>query len=100
MELEIELLSLGALRVRAPANPGPYRTHAQVESNQTKTTKAGSPFLELKFAAAEGSVTLRAWDNTPAFGQAAAALHVAAPEGARGAITPEAVRALMRGAAP
>ncbi|MGA1268025.1 MAG: hypothetical protein ACO3WM_03075, partial [Gemmobacter sp.] len=35
-----------------------------------------------------------------AFGQAAAALHVAAPEGARGAITPEAVRALMRGAAP
>ncbi len=68
--LECELLSLGALRATAPANPGAYRTHAQIESNQTKTTKSGSPFLELKIAAADGSLVLRAWDNTPAFGQA------------------------------
>ncbi len=40
---------------------------AQLESAIPKTARSGNPYYELKFVDAEGSVTLRAWNDTPAF---------------------------------
>lgn len=42
---------------------------AQLESAIPKTARSGNPYYELKFVDAEGSVTLRAWNETPAFEQ-------------------------------
>jgi len=41
----------------------------QLETAIPKTARSGSPYYELKFVDAEGSVTLRAWNDTPAFDQ-------------------------------
>lgn len=41
----------------------------QLETAIAKTARSGSPYYELRFVDAEGSVTLRAWSDTPAFAQ-------------------------------
>lgn len=41
----------------------------QLESAIPKTARSGNPYYELRFVDAEGSVTLRAWNDTPAFEQ-------------------------------
>lgn len=75
------------------------RTHAMAAHRVAvvSTHGAGDAFAGALAAALDAGEGL---GPAAAFGQAAAALHVAAPEGARGAITPAEVRALMRGAAP
>jgi len=42
---------------------------AQLETSIPKTARSGNPYYELRFVDAEGSVTLRAWNDTPAFEQ-------------------------------
>lgn len=59
------------------------------------THGAGDAFVGALAARLDAGDALAA---AAAFGQAAAALHVSVPEGARGAVTPDAVRALARGA--
>jgi 3'-5' exoribonuclease len=63
----MELLPISELKSLAPANPGTYRIHAQVEKAQSKMAKSGKPYMELSFADAESTITLRAWDDTAAF---------------------------------
>lgn len=42
---------------------------AQLETAVAKTARSGNPYYELHFVDAEGSLTLRAWNDTPAFKQ-------------------------------
>jgi len=66
----MELLPIRELKSLAPANPGDYRIHAQVEKAQAKQAKSGNPYFELGFADAEDKVTLRAWNDSAAYNSA------------------------------
>ncbi len=67
----MELLSLRELKSLAPANPGEYRTHVQVERSLSKQARSGNPYYEMHFVDAGTSLKLRAWDDTAAFAQSA-----------------------------
>jgi len=43
--------------------------NAQLQSRATKTTKGGKPYLDLVFADATGSLSLKVWSDTPLFTQ-------------------------------
>ncbi len=44
------------------------KVHGQIESLARKDARNGKPFWELVLADAEGKITLRAWNDEPAFG--------------------------------
>ena len=67
--MEAELLPIRELTGLAGANPGPYRVRGQLELAQTKTAKNGNPFVELRLADAEATLTLRAWSDHPHFAE-------------------------------
>lgn len=67
--MEVELLPIRELTSLAAANPGPYLVRGQLELARTKTAKNGNPFVELKLADGEGTLTLRAWSDHPNFAQ-------------------------------
>lgn len=66
----MELLPIRELKILAPANPGDYRIHAQVEKAISKQAKSGSPYMELSLVDAENQITLRAWNDSAAFSAA------------------------------
>lgn len=63
------LLTIPALKRAALAQEGRVeaRFHAQAEAVLEKQTRDGKPFWELTAADAEGKLTLRAWNDSPAF---------------------------------
>ena len=65
--METELLPIRELTSLAGANPGPYLVRGQLEVARTKTAKNGKPFVELRLADAEATLTLRAWSDHPHF---------------------------------
>jgi len=65
--MDAELLPIRELTALAGANPGPYLVRGQLEIARTKTAKNGNPFVELKLADAEATLTLRAWNDHPNF---------------------------------
>ncbi|MFT4547045.1 MAG: 3'-5' exoribonuclease [Verrucomicrobiales bacterium] len=67
--MEIELLPIRELTTLAAANPGPYLVRGQLEVARTKTAKNGKPFVELRLADAEATLTLRAWSDHPHFAE-------------------------------
>ncbi len=67
--MEIELLPIRELTNLAGANPGPYLVRGQLEVARTKTAKNGNPFVELRLADAEATLTLRAWSDHPNFAE-------------------------------
>lgn len=60
-------LSIRELKQQAATEPGAMVVHSQLESSLKKTTKAGDPFYELKFADAGDVLILRVWSNSPMF---------------------------------
>jgi 3'-5' exoribonuclease len=65
--MEVELLPIRELASLAGANPGAYLVRGQLELARTKTAKNGKPFVELRLADGEGTLTLRAWSDHPHF---------------------------------
>ncbi|MCF6311343.1 MAG: HD domain-containing protein [Verrucomicrobiales bacterium] len=61
--------SIKELGQQVGPNARKWSLWAQLELAISKTARSGSPYYELKFVDAEGSVTLRAWNDTPAFEQ-------------------------------
>lgn len=48
--------------------PGYGTIFVQVARKSTKTTKAGRPYQEINLADVAGSLTIKVWDNSPAYG--------------------------------
>ena len=69
MSSEEKIDSIKELRQRVGPNPEKWLLWTQLELALPKTARSGSPYYELKFVDAEGSVILRAWNDTPAFEQ-------------------------------
>lgn len=67
----MDLLSLTQLKQVAGATPQPYRVQAQVDGVSRKTSSQGKPYLDVKLADAQDSITWRVFDNNPLFDQAA-----------------------------
>jgi len=67
--MELELLPIRELASLAGANPGSYLVRGQLELARTKTAKNGNPFIELRLADGEGTLTLRAWSDHPHFAE-------------------------------
>lgn len=67
----MERLPLALLRRRLHEGPWSGEIRVQVESLLTKEASNGKPFRELKLRDAGDSLTLRAWNDTPAFTQTA-----------------------------
>ena len=63
------LFTISEIKRAAQAQEGRVeaRFHAQVEAAVEKQTRDGKPFWELTAADAEAKLTLRAWNDTPAF---------------------------------
>ncbi|MFK5924740.1 MAG: HD domain-containing protein [Verrucomicrobiota bacterium] len=69
MSSEQKIDSIKDLGQRVGPNAEKWLIWAQLELAIAKTARSGSPYYELKFVDAEGSVTLRAWNDTAAFEQ-------------------------------
>ena len=67
--MEVELLPIRELASLAGANPGAYLVRGQLELARTKTAKNGKPFIELRLADGEGTLTLRAWSDHAHFAE-------------------------------
>lgn len=69
----MDVLSIREMRQQAGPQAEAFEIHAQLESVVQKTTKTNKPYYELKFVDAEGSLLLRAWNDSAAFDAAAGA---------------------------
>ncbi len=69
----MDVLSIREMRQQAGPQAEAFVVHAQLESVVQKTTKTNKPYYELKFVDAEGSLLLRAWNDSAAFEAAATA---------------------------
>lgn len=69
MSDEEKIDSIKELKNRVGPVAEKWQLWAQLELALPKTARSGSPYYELKFVDAEGSVTLRAWNDTAAFEQ-------------------------------
>ncbi len=67
----MEKVSIRDLHRAIGERPEPYAVHAQLEALLQKTSRAGKPYYEFRFTDAEEGLTLRAWNDTPMFEQAA-----------------------------
>jgi len=63
----MELLTLSSLKNAAQNQPAAARVHAQVVGVNEKVTRDGKPYRELAVADAQGRLSLRAWNDSPAF---------------------------------
>lgn len=61
-----------ALEREAAQAPATGEVLAQVAQIQQKTTKTNKPYLELSFADAEGTLSVKVWDNAPWYAACAA----------------------------
>jgi 3'-5' exoribonuclease len=68
----MEVLTIRELNERAGPQAEAFAIRAQLDSLLRKDAKSGKPFYELKFADAEETLLLRAWDDTPVFAAAEA----------------------------
>ena len=66
-------ISIRELRQAAGAQPESFLFHAQLERVIQKMARNGKPFYEIKLADAGDSLVLRAWNDTAAFSDCAAA---------------------------
>ncbi len=64
---EVNLLSLSQLKRAATDGRLEARVHAQADSLSRKETREGKPFYEVVLADATNRITLRAWNDSPAF---------------------------------
>lgn len=62
-------LSIAGAKEKAARESLPAIIHAQLESNQTKSTRDDKPYLELAFVDSSDRFTLRIWSDHPAFTQ-------------------------------
>lgn len=67
-------LSIRELRQAAGTQAETFLIHAQLDKVVQKTTRNGKPYYEIKLADAEDSLVLRAWNDTVAFSDCAAAV--------------------------
>lgn len=67
---DYDLLTLRQLKLVAGPAPQPYRVQAQVESVNTRETREGKPFLEVKLADGTETFTWRVFDGNPLFPEA------------------------------
>lgn len=65
------LFSLADLRDAARSGPTEGRVHLQFLSIREKETQTGKPFYEVVAADSGGKITLRVWNNSPHFADAA-----------------------------
>ena len=65
-----ESISIRELKRRAGLQPMAAQVRAQVERVQEKESRNGKPFLEVRLVDAEDGFTLRAWSDSPIFGEA------------------------------
>lgn len=68
----MEVLTIRELNERAAPQAAAFAIRAQLDSLLRKEAKSGKPFYELKFADAEDTLLLRAWDDTSVFAAAEA----------------------------
>ena len=57
--------SLTQLTAEAAKDTVQGTVFAQVAQNNTRTTKQGKPYLEIVLADADGSMSIKVWDNAP-----------------------------------
>lgn len=62
-----ERLDIVSLRSRTKGAPAHARLHAQAEEVTRKDSANGKPYFELRLRDGNGSLTLRAWNDTPAY---------------------------------
>lgn len=68
----MKLDGIKALEREASQSPTAGEVAAQVAEVRQKTTKTNKPYLEIVFADAESSCTLKVWDNAPWYADCAA----------------------------
>jgi len=64
-------ITIAALKEQAGETPIAAAVAAQLQSRATRITKTGKPYLELVFADATGSFSLKIWSDSPKFNAAA-----------------------------
>jgi len=60
-------IAIRTLKAEVAAQPQAFALHAQIESLLTKTSRSGNPYLEAHLADATGTLTVRAWSDSPLF---------------------------------
>ncbi len=63
----MDTLTIAQLKSKAGETPLEAAVAVQLQSRSTRTTRAGKPYLELAFADATGSFSLKVWADRPQF---------------------------------
>ena len=63
----MELITIAQLRQTASETPKEAFFYAQIQDRSDKTTKSGSPYMELTLADATSNFTLKVWSNHSQF---------------------------------
>ena len=63
----MEFITIAQLRQNTNETPSEAFFYAQIQDRSEKTTKSGSPYLELTLADATGNFTLKVWSNHSQF---------------------------------
>jgi 3'-5' exoribonuclease len=63
----VDILAISQLKRAAAESRLEARIHAQLESITRRDAANGKPFFEASFADAEGKISLKAWNDSPAF---------------------------------
>jgi 3'-5' exoribonuclease len=64
------LLTLSSLKQQAGETPLSAAVLAQLQSRSLRSTKTGKPYLELTFADATGSASIKVWSDSPIYAEA------------------------------
>ena len=60
-------LTIAAIKEQSGEIPIVAAIHAQLQSNNARTTKGGKPYLELVFADSTGNFSLKIWSDSPIY---------------------------------
>jgi 3'-5' exoribonuclease len=60
-------LTIAAIKEQSGEIPIVAAIHAQLQSRNARTTKAGKPYLELTFADSTGNISLKIWSDSPIY---------------------------------
>ena len=63
----MDCATISTLKSSITDSPQAFAVHAQLDSVAPKTSRSGSPYLEFGLVDATGTLSLRAWSDTPIF---------------------------------